>query len=259
MFPAVPNPGGERIPAGPARSRQDEVLTVISQVRDPEIDETVAALDFLVGVDIAEDVVTVSLRLPTFWCPANFVFLMAQDMRQSVMALDWVRDFRLRLVDHFAEDEINRGINEGHSFKEVFPQASRDLDELRRDFDEKAFLMRQGALLERLREEGLDREFLARASIGEIEAVCARGDAGLAGLWTAYLEKRVTIGLGSEASGRVAVDAGGRSVDDLIAHQRAIRGITTNASANGEMCRMLVAARREGGGCGLAHAHQHRQ
>lgn len=246
-------------PPPPRDSREDEVLALISAVRDPEIDETVAALDFIVGLDIEDDVVTVSLRLPTFWCPANFVFLMAQDMRDAVAALAWVKGFRLKLVDHFAADEINRGVNEGQSFRQVFPQASQDLGDLKRSFDEKTFLMRQGALLEALRKAGLAPEFLAHARLGEIERECTRGDKDLARLWSAYLEKRAVIGLAAGPSEPVSVDVHGQPINDLIAHLRAIRGITTNASANGEMCRMLVAARRETAGCGAAHFQPPRQ
>ena len=120
----------------------------IAGVRDPEIDESVAALDFIVGVEVADDVASVSLRLPTFWCPANFVYLMAGEMRRAVLALPWVRGFELRLVDHFAADEINRAMSEGLGFAEAFPaHAEDDLDALRRTFDGKAFLMRQGVVV----------------------------------------------------------------------------------------------------------------
>lgn len=233
--------------SAPGASRQDEVLAAISAVRDPEIDETAASLDFIMGVEVDGDAVTVSLRLPTFWCPANFVFLMAHDMRAAVTALPWVGSFNMRLVDHFAADEINRSVNEGLEFEQVLPQASQGLDKLRRSFDEKTFLMRQGSLLRHLRGNGFDDEFLLRVGVGELGRICSRGDAELAGLWNAYLEKRRKLGLPCDETSTVAADAAGRPVEDLGSHLRMIRSTVTNASANGEMCRVLVAARREDG------------
>ena len=106
-------------------AREMEVRAAIAGVRDPEIDESVAALNFIVGVEVADDVARVSLRLPTFWCPANFVYLMAGEMRRAVLALPWVRGFELRLVDHFAADEINRAMSEGLGFAEAFPAQAR--------------------------------------------------------------------------------------------------------------------------------------
>ena len=67
-----------------AAAREAEVRAAIAQVRDPEIDETVAALNFIVAVRVDGGDVAVTLRLPTFWCPANFVFLLGGDIRHSV-------------------------------------------------------------------------------------------------------------------------------------------------------------------------------
>lgn len=248
---AQPVPGSPGTPVSP---RQQEVLAAISAVRDPEIDETVAALDFIMAVDVEDDAVTVTVRLPTFWCPANFVFLMAQDMRAAVMALGWPASFRMQLVEHFAADEINRGVNDGLPFEEVFPQARSGLDELRRSFDEKAFLMRQGTLVRLLRRTGLEDAYLLGAGIAEVGGLCRQTGGELAEAWQAYLAKRQKIGLGDDESDLVVSDIHGRPVDDLPAHLREIRGVSTNAHANGEMCRMLVAARREGGGCSLVQS-----
>jgi metal-sulfur cluster biosynthetic enzyme len=233
------------IPEVATLTREEQVRAAIASVRDPEIDETVASLDFIVAVTIDGDDVEVALRLPTFWCPANFVYLMADDMRGAVIALDWVRSFRLRLVDHFAENQINRGINEGLPFEAVFPsQAGNRIGDLRRSFDQKTFLMRQGTLVQALRRSGFSDEFLAAATIGEIDAIARTGT--LERLWIAYLEKRGDAGLAVDRHCKVVVNGDGQPVSDLSGHLRKIRAIATNAGANGEMCRMLVAARREG-------------
>lgn len=231
-----------------ALSRLREVRAAISAVRDPEIDETVESLDFIVDVGIDEDRVTVSLRLPTFWCPANFVFLMAEEMRRAVQTLPWVGHFELRLVDHFAAEEINRAICQGRSFKDAFPNdAVRDLTELRRTFDEKAFLMRQGALVSVLRRGGLDDETIAKVTPTEI-ARLASGSEEVAEAWAAYRLKWEALSLPIDAEEPAIIDPDGCPVaaGGLPGHLRKIRGMTTSASANGEMCRMLMASRANG-------------
>ena len=64
--------------------------------------------------------VAVSFRLPTYWCSANFAYLMASDIRLEVEQLDWVSRVRVKLEDHMFEDEVNTGVNEGLSFRDTF-------------------------------------------------------------------------------------------------------------------------------------------
>lgn len=240
-----------------ALSREAEVKAAIAQVRDPEIDETVAALHFIVATQIDGDSVTVTLRLPTFWCPANFVFLMGGDIREAVLALPWVRQFKFDLVDHFAADEISRGVSAGQSFTQVFPRdAARDLGDLRRTFDKKAFLMRQAALVGFMRRDGYSDEFLARLSGADLAAVAQRAGGELATLAQGYLAKRRDIGLGLADDDRAITTAEGGAIEapGLPAHLRDARKVTMSAQANGEMCRILMSARLSGGPC-AAHGH----
>lgn len=234
-----------------ALSREAEVRSAIEQVRDPEIDETVAALHFIVDTRIEGDEVTVSLRLPTFWCPANFVFLMGGDIRAAVLALPWVRQFRFDLVDHFAAKEINRGISEGLSFPQVFPRlAATDLGDLRRAFDKKAFLMRQLSLIDTLRRDGRTDSFLVETSIAGLRAVATKGG-DLEKLVTDYLEKRRAIDLDCADEDRAITTAEGVTIEarSLAAHLRDARKVTTSAQSNGEMCRILMASRQSGVAC----------
>ena len=236
-------------------AREMDVRAAIAGVRDPEIDESVAALDFIVGVEVADDMASVSLRLPTFWCPANFVYLMAAEMRRAVLALPWARGFELRLVDHFAADEINRAMSEGLGFAEAFPaHAEDDLDALRRTFDGKAFLMRQGVVVGILRRRGMSDGAIVEATADGVDRMAASDDE-LAAAWAVYREKWEAVGFALHAQGRIVVDLDGAPIAaaDLADHLRRIRGVTTSASANGEMCRMLMAARRGGAGCGVVH------
>ena len=233
-------------------AREMEVRAAIAGVRDPEIDESVAALKFIVHVEVADDVASVSLRLPTFWCPANFVYLMAGEMRRSVLALPWVRTFELRLMDHFAADEINRAMSENLGFATAFPlHAQDDLAALRRTLDGKAFLMRQGAVVSILRRRGMIDGSVVETTADAVDRMAA-GDDELAAAWAAYREKWEAVGLALHAQGRIVIELDGAPVAaaDLAFHLRRIRGVTTSATANGEMCRMLMAA-RSGAGCGV--------
>jgi len=229
--------------------RRQQVLDALAAVRDPEIDEPVHSLRFVADVRIDGADVQVIIQPPTFWCPANFVFLIAGDMRAAVLRLGWVQDFKIRLLEHFAENEIATGINEARPFASVFPQqAGHDVEKLRRDFDGKAFLMRQRSLLLALQKRGLAAEHLLAMTLDEAHAQLANDEERQ--LWAAYLEKRAALGLHPENPHLVS-DLCGHPVSDLGAHLRKIKMMASSAAANGEMCRMLVAARQQTSACAM--------
>ena len=57
---------------------------------DPELDEPVTELGFVERVAVDGDTVEVDFRLPTYWCAANFAFLMVDDIRIAVEGAPWV-------------------------------------------------------------------------------------------------------------------------------------------------------------------------
>ena len=69
----------------------DEVYRQIAEVYDPELDQPLTELGFIGGVRIVGDTVTVRFRLPTYWCAANFAYMMASDIRERVSELSWVQ------------------------------------------------------------------------------------------------------------------------------------------------------------------------
>ncbi len=79
-----------------------EVRRRLEEVLDPELDEPIVSLGFVKGLDFNDGVLTVTLKLPTFWCAPNFAFIMAEDVRRALMGLDGVREVRVALEDHFA-------------------------------------------------------------------------------------------------------------------------------------------------------------
>ena len=99
---------------------REEVWERLALVTDPELDEPVTELGFVERVTVDHvDGVDIVFRLPTYWCSANFAFLMADDMRRAVSSLPWVREARPQLRDHMVAEEINRGVREGRSFGEA--------------------------------------------------------------------------------------------------------------------------------------------
>ena len=117
------------------RDRQAEVWACLQGVTDPELDESVTELNFVTKVDVdPENRVHIEFRLPTYWCAANFSFLMADDMRRAVSALDWVEGVSVVLGEHMYADKINAGLAKGLSFQETFgAEADGNLDELASD------------------------------------------------------------------------------------------------------------------------------
>jgi len=223
--------------------RKQQVREALASVRDPEIDESIASLDFVDDVFVNDGEVEVVIRPPTAWCPSNFVFLIAEDMRAAVLSLHWVQRFKVRLIDHFAEHEITSGINAQRPFASVFPgQAGNRITNLRREFDSKAFLMRQRKLLRALQKRGIATEILLTMTTAQARAQAASDEERT--LLADYLEKRQAIGIDAENQ-RLILDISGRPISDLNAHFREIRMIAANAAANGEMCRMMVSARQQ--------------
>jgi metal-sulfur cluster biosynthetic enzyme len=222
-------------------ARTEEVRAALARVTDPELDESVVDLNFVTAIDVGDDgAVAVKFRLPTYWCAANFSYLMACDMRDAVAAIPWVSGVSVTLDEHMFVDEINDGIATNKDFAEAFPaEAGMDLSSIRRNFGLKSFERRQEALLRHLRAAGhapdiileLTTEALARLSLN------AEG----AALRARYLERRPLAG--DIPLAFVSRDGVPIAADSLSVYLRNIRRIGLNAEFNGALCRGLLAAR----------------
>ena len=148
---------------------RDEVHQQLAEVYDPELDQPLTELGFIGGVDIAGEKVTVRFRLPTYWCAANFAYMMASDIRERVSELPWVQRVDVLLQDHFHDEEINEGIKHGKTFLTAFPDATDSLDDLRETFRVKAFQARQERVLRWLIRKGIQEEAILRMRVGELE------------------------------------------------------------------------------------------
>lgn len=232
----------DRVKRDVATDRAEQVQACLATVVDPELDESVTELGFITEVELfAQGEVRIGFRLPTYWCAANFAFLMADDMRRAVQALPWVTRVQVQLHEHMYAEAINQGVSDGAGFQAAFGTAAEGgLDALRRTFELKAFQRRQEALLQYLLDAGhlpatvvaLDLPALQRLQLPDAE-----GER----LVERYLERRALVGGGALAF----VDTQGRPIaaDALAAHLRDLRPVGINAEFNGALCRGLLAVR----------------
>ena len=231
--------------AGPAEARDAEVWARLGRVTDPELDEPVTELGFVTAVGVDEDgAVEVGFRLPTYWCAANFAYMMADDMRREVAALPWVTAVRLVLDEHMYAETVNRAMADGLSFRVAFgDEASGDeLAEVRRVFAVKAFQRRQEAVLRHMLGAGFAAETLVAITVRELAALCS--DTTGQRLATRYLEKRDVAGR-AHAGALAFVDEQGAALaaEALPARLRTLRRVGINAEFNGALCRGLLRER----------------
>ncbi|CAN7740234.1 iron-sulfur cluster assembly protein [Caballeronia sp. LjRoot29] len=227
-----------------AVDRTAEVWARLESVIDPELDESVTELGFVTGVEVdAGGDVKVDFRLPTYWCAANFAFLMADDMRIAVAALPWVGRVTVGLGEHMYADKINHGVAAGHSFQATFGDEANgeELEEVRRIFMVKAFQRRQEALLTYLLDHGHEPAVLLQLTVVELAALPSDSDGRR--LIARYLERRPVIGSDADETAFVDQDGALLNAAQIHAYLRALRRVGVNAEFNSALCRGLLATR----------------
>jgi metal-sulfur cluster biosynthetic enzyme len=207
------------------------VLTAIAGVLDPELDQSIVELGFVRRVRVAAGGVRVELRLPTYWCAPNFSWLMAEDVREALLADPRVTEVEVVLVDHHAAGEISAGVSSGRAFADVFGEApDGQLVDLRDLFRRKALLARQERAL---RPFGGDPSRLRIRDLPKTDDV------------RAYLEAREELGLDCSADAPALTDAAGRPVRGarVAEHLRRARLMGVSIEGNAAFCRGLLATR----------------
>jgi metal-sulfur cluster biosynthetic enzyme len=231
----------------PHDRRTSEVWGRLALVTDPELDESVTELGFieLVTVD-DDDGVDIVFRLPTYWCSANFAFLMADDIHRAVSSLPWVREARPQLRDHMVAEEINRGVCEGKSFGEALKDfaSGGSLDEVREKFRRKAFERRQETIMLALREAGYDDQVICRMNLSTYDQV-EFGSEEVARQKPRYRELLVERRLAWLPGDRAFVTYEGHPIerDELASYLQRLRAVRINMEFNSSLCRGLLAAR----------------
>ena len=231
--------------------RAEQVQACLATVMDPELDESVTELGFITELELDGDgQVRIGFRLPTYWCAANFAFLMADDMRRAVQALPWVTTVQVRLHEHMYAEAINQGVADGGGFQAAFgTDAEGGLDGLRRTFLLKAFQRRQEALLQHLLDAGHEPDALVALGIDALLRLPR--DAEAETLVERYLARRDLVG----GMDFVFVDTEGQPIAAaaLRDHLRGLRRVGVNAEFNGTLCRGLLAVRDRADGVQPIH------
>ncbi len=227
----------------------------LDRVDDPELDESIVALDYVRDLTIERSSVRVELVLPTAWCSPAFAWMMATGARDEVEDLPGIENCDVRLADHMHEGEINRGVNEGLAFAEAFPDAEDGIEEVRRTLDEKARMGRQYRAVEALREAGVEPEQIvslrqADVSLGEEQALVSLAEGSLVVTvpiepMAEYLQKAKAVGLVTDPADRLFATPAGEPISpaEFESVQRRARLAKTNANGQGSVCAALNEAR----------------
>jgi metal-sulfur cluster biosynthetic enzyme len=223
-----------------------DVWRRLGEVTDPELDEPVTELGFVERVAVAGGNVDVDFRLPTYWCAANFAFLMVDDIRLAVERAPWVARVRPRLLDHMYADEVNRGVGDALSFKQAFGALASDetLDEVRKKFRVKAFQRRQESVLRALVQQGQGVASIVDMDVATLERLAIDDEEG-ARQKPRYLRILREFGFGTGPDDPAFVTPGG---DRLTAaafdqHLQELRGVRINMEFNGALCKGLLSTR----------------
>ena len=227
-----------------ALDRRAQVWACLDGVTDPELDESLTELNFITHADVDPDNrVHIGFRLPTYWCAANFSFLMADDMRRAVTALDWVQGVTVVLGEHMYADKINAGLAQGLSFQDTFgSEADGDLDELRQTFLIKAFQRRQVALLNFLSGAGHLTDALVTMTLSELDSVPVDAEGGR--LVRRYLERRNVVGpVRGDALAFITAEGARLKTESYSSYLSGLRRVGVNAEFNSALCRGLLSVR----------------
>ena len=215
----------------------DGIWAALGTVRDPELDAPVTELGFVSGVAEDAEVVTVELRLPTYFCAPNFAYLMVADAYDAVAARAGSRAVVIRLLDHFASDEINAGVAGGRGFAGSFPGlADGELEQLRITFQRKAHRACQEQVAARLLKDGWSVPDLAEATLAD----------ALPGDELDRLRRRRTeLGLPSGQSAALLLQDDGSPIRqlDLPVQLRLAKTTRISIEGNSGLCRGLLSVR----------------
>jgi metal-sulfur cluster biosynthetic enzyme len=222
------------MPTTTAQATARELLAALGSVRDPELDESITALDFVAACTVsAGGDAEVRLRLPTYFCAPNFAYLMVADAYDAATALPGVRSATVVLEDHFAADAINAGVAAGTGFAAAFDgEAVGELHELRADFLRKAVLAGTHQVCQVL--PAGDRARLTELTLGDVPTSAALDR---------LRRRRAELGLpaGDDASLLIdAVTGGPVSADAVPLHLRRARVTAVSIEANASICRGML-------------------
>jgi metal-sulfur cluster biosynthetic enzyme len=224
-----------------AMTMQDQVWDALAGVHDPELDEPITTLRFVIEVSVASGDtgahVHVRLRLPTYFCAPNFAYLMVADAYDAVTELRGVGSATIELEDHFAAAEINDGVAAAAGFTGSFPgEATAELDDLRKAFQRKAYTAALERVFRRAVTDGVPAAEVAQMRLRDVPGGAER---------ESLFRRRAVIGLADDDRAPLFVDDHGNAVaaDDLPIFLRYARAVRVSIEGNAHFCRGLLATR----------------
>ncbi|GAA3729839.1 metal-sulfur cluster biosynthetic enzyme [Spinactinospora alkalitolerans] len=230
--------------AAPAAALESAARRALDAVRDPELDEPITDLGFVAALEVSgRGEVLAELRLPTYFCAPNFAYLMVADAHDALRAVPGVAGVRVRLLDHFASEEINAGVAAGGDFTGAFPGlAEGDLADLRRTFRRKAHTACQERVARQLLRGGAAHEALVALTLGAVRGRVPEADL------ERLRRRRADLGLPDGPDAALLLDDDGRPVplEGLPARLRFARTTRISIEGNSGWCRGLLGTRYGG-------------
>ena len=225
---------------------RDRVLTALSTVRDPELDEPLTTLGFVASCEVSDGGhAEVHLRLPTYFCAPNFAFLMVADAYDAVSTVDGVGRVEVVLDEHFAADAINEGVAARAGFVRTFAgEAVGELDGLRADFLRKAVLAGTDQVCRPMLAAGRSLSELVGMTIGAAPRTPALDR---------LRHRRAELGLPAGDGDPLLLDpvtAAAVPAEALALHLRRARTTRTSLDANTGICRGMLKVRYHTAGAG---------
>jgi metal-sulfur cluster biosynthetic enzyme len=218
---------------------REDVLTALSTVRDPELDEPITTLGFVASCTVSADgQARVRLRLPTYFCAPNFAFLMVADASDALVASPGVRTAEVVLEDHFASDAINAGVAAQAGFVASFDgEAVAELGDLRAQVLRKAVLAGTDLVCRPLAAAGVTPAELCAMTLGAVPRSPELDR---------LRQRRDDLGLPAGDDAPLLIDpATGERVDATAVplHLRRARVTQANIEANSSMCSGMLGFR----------------
>lgn len=224
------------VAAPPSRA---QVLSALGTVRDPELDDAITSLGFVASCEVSGDgEVDVHLRLPTYFCAPNFAFLMVADADDAVRSVPGVSRASVSLDEHFASEEINRGVAARAGFVRSFDGLAADeLDDLRADFLRKAVLAGTDRVCRPLLAAGRSAADLAGLTLGDAPPSADR---------ERLRSRRADLGLAADDDAPLLIDpvtGAAVGVEALPLHLRRAQVTRVSVEANSGVCRGMLGVR----------------
>jgi metal-sulfur cluster biosynthetic enzyme len=248
---------------------REDVLTALSTVRDPELDEPITSLGFVASCTVTDEgQARVRLRLPTYFCAPNFAFLMVADAYDALVAIPGVSSAEVVLEDHFASDAINQGVAAQAGFAASFGgEAVAELGDLRAQFLRKAILAGTDLVCRPLTAAGVTPGELCAMTLGTVPRSAELNR---------LRQRRADLGLPAGDDAPLLIDpATGSAVaaEAVPLHLRRARVTRAGIDANTSMCSGMLgyrypqaapnavavtSATKERGGCDIDHVERAR-